>query len=363
MKKILLTLLGVLFMLQTPSMAQKANSKVTDLPNISVIGNLVGVHSESKKSFDVNEIEFAFQHYLYPTVKADVFAALHKEDGKHNFELEESYVTFLDVFGLVAPNMPFNPGIKSIVGKKLVGIGKTNALHPEQWVFVDRPIAIKQFFGTDHGLSGEGAQLDYLLPLPFFSQIEVGYWKVAAHEEAHEGEGEGHSEAHGVEYTDNVINTRLWNSYSLSDTKEVELGLNYLSSNTNSTIAVNRQDVLGVDISYLQEMNNSNWLKLQAEYYQANYAEENGTERELQTGGYLSSYFKFSKNYQTGIRYGLLGKHGDHGESVDQISLILVRQLTETSKFRVQYNASEKAENTVLAQFIFGMGPHSHVLN
>ena len=253
--------------------------------------------------------------------------------------------------------MPFNPGIKSIVGKKLIGIGKTNALHPEQWVFVDRPIAIKQFFGADHGLSGEGAQLDYLLPLPFFSQVEVGYWKVSAHAEG------AAAELHGIEYNNNVINSRLWNSFALSDSKEFELGLNYLTSNTNSPVATDRQDIIGVDVSYLQETNNENWIKLQAEYYQANYGEETATERELQTGGYLSSFFKFSKNYQTGIRYGLLGKHGDKGESKAQISLVLTRQLTETSKFRLQYNDGEKVENTVLAQFIFGMGPHSHVLN
>ena len=63
-----------------------------------------------------------------------------------------------------------------ILGKKLIGVGKINATHKEQSFFIDKPLPHKTFFGAGHGLSAEGAQFQYLLPLPFFSQVAAGYW-------------------------------------------------------------------------------------------------------------------------------------------------------------------------------------------
>ena len=43
------------------------NRPVTDLPDISVVGKLLTTMAESESpSFDVDEIEFVFQHYLAP---------------------------------------------------------------------------------------------------------------------------------------------------------------------------------------------------------------------------------------------------------------------------------------------------------
>ena len=84
--------------------------------------------------------------------------------------------------------------------------------------------------------------------------------------------------------------------------------------------------------------------------------------------GCFTSLFNFSKLYSAGVRYSSLGKHGDEGEDVTQIAYQITRQLTETSKFRIQHNVNDNPndavldENVTLVQFIFGMGPHSHVL-
>ena len=198
--------------LSTNTYAQ-TTKEVTDLPDISVIGNFMATHTDSSKSFDVKEIEFSFQHYLYPSVKADVFAALHKENGERKFELEEAYITFSDLYNVLVPNSATNLGLGAIVGSKLLNIGKTNPLHPEQWDFVDRPLVLKNFLGNEEGLSAEGGQLMYLLPVPFFSQIELGYWTANKHEEE---EGATHS---GIEYENRLFTGRLWNSVPLSETQ------------------------------------------------------------------------------------------------------------------------------------------------
>jgi hypothetical protein len=331
----------------------------TDLPNISVIGNFLGTYSQSEKTFNVKEIEFAFQHYLYPSVKVDIFTALHKEaSGERNFELEEAYVTFFDMVGVMLPDSNLNIGLGGLLGKKLLNIGKINPLHPEQWEYLDRPLAIHQFFGGEEGLSAEGGQLSYLLPLPFFSQMEAGYWTANNHEE---DIGDEEESMHGIEYTNRLFTGRLWSSFSVDDTKELELGLSYLIGNNSAQSEEDKPEVYGLDLTYTQNIDSNRMLRVASEFYQAKYGHE-GDSRANQSGGFLSSFLELNNYYNAGIRYGYLSKHGGEGDLQNQYSFIVSRQLTDTSKFRVQYNTGDSVETTLLAQFIFGMGPHAHVL-
>ncbi|RAP29443.1 hypothetical protein DID76_04100 [Candidatus Marinamargulisbacteria bacterium SCGC AG-414-C22] len=359
LKKYVSLLLITLF--STQMMLAQSGKSVTDLPNISVIGNMIGTHQDSESDFTVKEIELSFQHYLYPSVKADVFTALHKEEsGERNFELEEAYVTFSDVNSVFFPNNNLNLKLAALVGKKKASVGKSNPLHPEQWQFVDRPLAMQQFLGGEEGLAAEGLQLNYLLPIPFFSQLEVAYGVLAAHDDHDEEEEGEEEEAHGMEYEGKLLNTRLWNSFQLSENQEFEVGLNYVLGNASAS-SDDQQQLIGTDLTLTKELNNDRYLKLQAEYYQATYGEE-GEDREDQTGGYLSLFYKLNSQYKVGARFGQLSAHGDEGEDESQFAVMLTRQLTETSKFRLQYNSSEHDDNTLYVQFIFGMGPHSHVL-
>lgn len=350
------------------------NSKVTDLPDISVIGSFLGSKIDGNNKFNVNEIEFSFQHMLYPSVKADIFVALHKEEDSEKLvlELEESYVTFLDLPYVIAPNFFNKTGIGAILGKKMINFGKINPLHPEQRSFIDRPVAVQTFLGGAESLAGQGMQISTLLPFSFFSQLEIGYWTVAAHEEHNEeatGEGEGdageaedsHS-LHGIEYENRLLNARLWNSFALSDSREIELGLSYLLSNTTADSNNEKPSLMGIDFSYNVELSTFKSLSFMSEFYKANYAGEGDQTKETQIGGFASIFYNFNSTYSAGFRLGLLGKHGDEGEQKTQYSIIGVRQLTETSKFRIQYNSGEEVEDAIYFQFIFGMGPHSHVL-
>lgn len=358
MKKIILiAVLSVLGLTAVHAETRKA-SAVTNLPDISVIGNFLATHSSLKKLFDVKEIEFSFQQYLYPSVRANIFAALHKDaEGKRSLELEEGYVEFSDFLGVLAPNSAVPSNVGAIVGKKLMGIGKLNPLHPEQWHFVDRPIAHQKFLGGEEGLSAEGVQASTVLPFPFFSQIELGYWTAGVDAHAEESEEEGH----GVEYEGRLLNARLWNSFELAANQELELGASYLKGNASSSSSDASPELLGFDVTLSQELGSERFFQLQTEVFQAQYGEE-GESRERQTGAVIAGVYRFSPQYQLGLRFGTLGKHGDEGNVQNQWAAMVTRQLTETSKFRLQYNTGENVEDTVLAQFIFGIGPHAHVL-
>ncbi len=270
-------------------------------------------------------------------------------------ELEEAYVAFSDITTTLFPSASYGKGIGVTVGKKLLPIGRLNALHSEQLSFVDMPMVNQQFFGTDHNLSGEGALFSYLLPLPFFSQVELGYWTASSEEEEDE---ESHSE---IEYSNRIFNGRLWNGFDISDSQNVELGFSYVLGNASSSSTEDQQLITGIDAMFTQELSTDQSLRFHAEYYEAKYGEDDEA-RETQTGSFVSAFYEINSMYDAGIRYGILNAHGDEGDDQTKWSLIANRQLTEASKLRVQYSTGDNVEDTVYLQFIFGMGPHSHVL-
>ena len=353
------------------SQENTTKSKATDLPNISVIGQFLGSSNSEQSSFKVKEIEISLQHNIYPGVRADVFTTFHKEGNKSTFELEEAYLTFSDVFDTFTPDYhaPFKLG--AYMGKKLLNVGKMNSKHSEQWYFVDKAKVLKQFFGEDHGLAGEGVQLNYLLPTPFFSQASVGYYSYSdLHEEDSTGATTAHSDE-SITFYDSLLNARLWNSFSLDTKQELELGFSYLLGNAADKTVQNQQEILGFDLSYNLDLSYDKKLIVLSETYIANYGEENETTTEIegdyntrarQDGQFVSAIYQQNKYNQAGLRFGTLGKHGDEGKRKNQWSFLYSKKLTETSKLKFQYNAPQNEKPEFLFKFIFGFGPHSHVL-
>ena len=111
--KLLSTLFLSLLILSIEVFSRK---KATELPDISLIGNFVGPVSSEDKHFGVKEVELSFQHYLYPTVKANVFLGFHKEEEKLETSIEEAYLEFYDVYGLLTKRKT-SASISGLVGK------------------------------------------------------------------------------------------------------------------------------------------------------------------------------------------------------------------------------------------------------
>ena len=352
------------------SKEKTAQSKATDSPNISVIGQFLGSSNSEQSSFKVKEIEIAFQHNIYPGVRADVFTTFHKEENETKFELEEAYLTFSDVFDTFTPDYKAPIKLGAYMGKKSLNVGKMNSKHSEQWYFVDKAKVLKQFLGEDHGLAGEGVQLNYLLPTPFFSQASVGYYSYSnPHAEASTGTTTTHSDE-SIAFYDSLLNARLWNSFALDTNQELELGFSYLLGNAADKTTRNQQEILGFDLSYSLDLDYDKKLIVLSETYIANYGEENEATtiegdyntRERQDGSFVSAIYQPNKYNQAGIRFGTLGKHGDTGKRKNQWSFLYSKKLTETSKLKFQYNAPQNEKPEFLVKFIFGFGPHSHVL-
>ena len=334
-----LTLLSSISAQARPS----ATPLATKLPDISMMGNFQASsvkNDPDKTGFAMKEIELAIQGYLYPTIRTDVFIGLHQEAGQTEVHLEEAFLTFSGV----AEGFGFK------VGKKRLAIGKQNTLHSEQWAWIEQPLVISDFLGAE-GLAAAGVSLEYVLPLPFFLQAELGFWqqRVGAESEA-------------FAWANWLSHARFWSSVAPVDSVELEMGLSYLMGNgAEYQESTDKVSLLGGDVTLRYWLADGARVVMQGEAF--------GLRRELSAatlerwGGYGYMGYRPNTQWEFGVR-------GDYSESAEEtknlqksVSAIGTYQLTETSKFRVQYSHDLVADNHgIFAQILFGVGPHSHVL-
>ena len=343
-----------------------------NLPDISVIGVFNGYISddktdESRNKLEFDEVETAFQGYIYPKMKADVFLAIHKHYDGYEAEICEAKMSFLEVL----------PGLSAQAGKIHVDFGRLNKSHSHHRPMVDQPSVITNFFG-DHGLVGQGLALSYLIPLPFYAEIQGGAWTVPEH---HHDVGEGNTaeilditgstvtvpiivESDEFSVADKVYTGRLLTSFAFGPKTEMMVGLNALKGKgSHYTHHQDNVKITGVDLAlkhwpsaYKRWTFQNEWFHLARKVPAGNLNRD---------GGYSLVNYRWSKYWDAGVRF-------DYSENAMPVisyervySAMLTRRLTETTHARVQYrhkNLYGEKANEGWVQMSFGIGPHSHDL-
>jgi hypothetical protein len=329
-------------------------AEATNLPDISVIGDLSAQTSSDEASTDRNmvtlrEIELALQGYLYPQMRADVFLAMHRHEGALEPEVCEASVSVLRFF---------IEGLGLQAGKIHVDFGKLNKIHQHERPFIDQPLVLTDFFGP-HGLVGEGAVLNYLFPLPFFLRLDCGVWWVPAQEHQHDTGITEHAEfGMGGE----IYTARLWSGFSLGDRTELEIGASGTQGN-GSHYLEHQDDVVaaGCDVTFKSWISTYQRLILQNEFFYLNRKVPVGTLDRF--GAYSYCGFQFNKYWDAGLRYDWSENAFPDKETASLISAIAGYRLTEMTRLRLQYgfNPHASSHNAAL-QLVFGIGPHSHPL-
>lgn len=115
-----------------------------------------GAHDPTKTGFNLQQVELVIQKAVDPYFRFDSFIVF----GQFGVELEEAYATTL--------SLPANLQLRA--GQFLTRFGRLNPTHPHAWDFVDQPFALGRIFGGE-GNRGLGAELSYLLPLPWYAEV------------------------------------------------------------------------------------------------------------------------------------------------------------------------------------------------
>lgn len=298
---------GSLFLFVSSIQAADALTKTPlDIPDISVVGIMEGSNGHK---FGFSEAELSIQGYLYPSIRADLFLSVAKDEvGDYGIAVEEAFVTATNIWDRV--------GMR--VGTKKIDFGKVNAFHPEQWGFISRPTVLTHFLGEE-GLTGEGGAISYLFEAPFFLHAELGNWSEAET---------------GTFYTG-----RVSTSFEMPNESEFGIGV--------SAVADADDTLLGIDATFVSYPESGTRWKFQNEILK----------RADEWGAYSFLAYRWNPYWETGLRYDV-----SDGET-DSFTGVITHSLTETSKLRLEVGYDLDAQ--VLAstvQFVFGMGPHSHTL-
>ena len=124
----------------------------------------LGDHDPIKRGFSMRNAEIAVDGAVDPYFKGfgNIVLKLDKNN-ETSVELEETY--------LQTTSLPANLQVKA--GQFFSAFGRQNSQHPHQWAFVDAPLILTRTFGPD-GLRNLGAQVSWLAPTPFYSEISLG---------------------------------------------------------------------------------------------------------------------------------------------------------------------------------------------
>lgn len=335
------------------SASHPARGSLATLPDISFIGNIIGSFGEEQDNrVYLDGVELALGGYIFPNARADVILGIHRHEDHYETELEEAYVSFL--------NLPGGFGLQA--GKKLLDFGKINSMHGHHYVFVDEPLVTAGYFGG-HGMIGNGVSVNYLFPLSFFLQGSVGYRVL----EDHECEGGSH---HTFAPTSNAFNARLWSSFPVGESNELEIGGSYLRAkgphHSDSAEDVDDINVYGLDLTLKNAGSGFRRLLLRNEIYflHRDRVKPGVIDEEWwRKGLYSLLNCRFNQYWDAGIRYDWFEDAGMDEETNAAFSLFATRSLTETTKLRAQasYHAEEN-DWRFYVQALFGIGPHAHPL-
>ncbi|MSR88553.1 MAG: hypothetical protein EXS67_02750 [Candidatus Margulisbacteria bacterium] len=310
-------------MAQATDVSKLMKKTPLDIPDISLVGTIEG---NTGRAVRLSEVELSIQSYLYPSVRADVFLSIARDNvGAFGIGVEEAYIT--------ATNYYDSFGVK--LGTKKIEFGKINGLHPEQWGFASRPAVLGTFLGSD-GLVGEGAAVDYLFSVPFFLQAQFGSWQVPVSDEP------------GL-FSGAFYSARLASSWDFGSNSEL--------SSAVSAVFDKETSIYGLDVTYVSYPESATRFKFQNELL---YLISHDLKR---WGGYSYVAYRLDAHWEAGLRFDVSDSLDGENERSKSLTAVVSHSLTETSKLRLEtgYDLDNKFSETSV-QFIFGVGPHSHAV-
>lgn len=358
----------------------------TNLPQISVVANGSALFQSRKQAsnrnrFEQNELELAFQSFVYPSIRFDSIIAFDKEED-FAASIEEAYATVIQLG---------NTPLGARLGRMRLPFGRLNPIHPHHLLHQDVPLPILNLVG-EHGAVSNGAVLKYLLPTSrLFAELQVGLFTlndVAAlgvphhlhengdeheHGRARSRQGEEEEEEHHHADVETlsakgelVRMARLSLAPLLGRDNELEIGLSGLTARARNG---DNLRLLGVDFQYRRFFGAAQRLLIAGEWLQ--HRREHEDKRFNRDGYYLLVSYKPDRYWEYGLRYDwskrafVLEEHDETGAD-RALSAILTYRLNEQSYVRLQWRnlkpAGGSSLNELIMQLVFGFGPHSHPL-
>ena len=308
-------------------------------PAISLNGLLLGTYNSegndnssqsNKTGLSVQEMELQLAGNVDTWFRV---ATTFSMEGTSQFGMEE-----LVGSGLITNNLSLP------VGKCCVPIGKHNQLHAPDHPFVAIPVSNEMVLGED-GLKEIGFGANYLLPFPFFSEINLQIL------EGENGDLFASTVNDGFAYL-----TRSANSFDLSDETTMDANLAYAFGDNSLIGTYKTTEVLGVDIRFKHK-------PLGREGYRTTVWQSeflSSTREQIKTGFYTYLQQQFTKYWWAQGRYSHSYQQSDRSDQ-NQYSLALAYVPSEFIKTKLEYthlNQYAADENQLFLRLNFTLGAH-----
>ncbi|MBI5395879.1 MAG: hypothetical protein HZA91_11330 [Verrucomicrobia bacterium] len=338
-----------------------------------------GGHDPHERGFTLQNAELALQGIVDPYFRGDAFIIMQIDRGETIVELEEAYLTTLQ--------MPWNLQLKG--GQFFTEFGRLGSSmpHPHTWSFADQPVIWGRMFGPD-GLRNPGARVSWLAPTPFYLEL------FGAAQNAEGGTASSFLNSPGETFagrtltgrsvrnwSDLLYTTRAAASFDLDDENTLSLGAS-AAFGPNSTGGDTRTVIYGGDIYWKWKpvQNDHGWpfLKWTTEALGRSY--DAAAQWDPATGVplfrdetlhdwglYSEIAWGFERPWIAAVRADYANGGAGHDPLRDRrvrLSPNITYFFSEFSKLRLQYNAdwaahlNDNLAHAVFLQFEYLMGAH-----
>ena len=309
-------------------------------PAISLHGLLLGTYNSegndnssqsNKTGLSVQEMELQLAGNVDNWLRVTSTFSMEGTEGP--FGMEE-----LVGSGLITNNLSLQ------AGKFFAPMGKHNQLHTHAQPFVATPVSNEMVLGEE-GIKEIGFGANFLLPVPFFSEINL---------QILEGENEdlfASTVNDGFAYL-----TRSASSFDLSDETTMDANIAYAFGDNSLTGTYKTTEVLGVDIRFKHK-------PLGREAYRTTIWQSEfltSTREQIKTGFYTYLQQQFTKYWWAQGRYSHSYQQSDRSDQ-NQYSLALSYFSSEFLETKLEYthlNQYAADENQLFLRFNFTLGAH-----
>ena len=260
-------------------------------PDISLNGDFVAAYSNREggavdDEFLLRELEIGFSGAVDPYTRADMIVTIGNEDGEFKADLEEAYLTFLQ--------LPHN--LQARAGKYRAEFGRANPMHLHAVPWIDYPFVIRRYFG-DEGLFGTGAELSGLVPNPWNQYMSLTYELF---------NNDNDTLFAGQEGDDFTHLFRFKTSRDFSQNSTVDLGASLATAPNDGGHGGHRATVGGVDLTYQWKPKGQGLYRSflwQSEAYVSRSETDTWRGTESAWGMYSAAEYQFARQWKLGIRY------------------------------------------------------------
>ncbi len=316
------------------------------------------IQNNGKDGFNLNYAELAMSSTVDPYFDANAIFHIH---GDGTVEVEEAFFT----------TRALDYGLRFKAGKFKSAFGRVNEKHHHAWNFEDQELVNNAFFGPD-GIGGEGAQLQWVAPTPFYLMAGLELFNG----NPNQGFSAKESASTAVTYLKGSIdigNVTVLAGLSYAQGKSVVQDMNGSEPIVDSFTSYGQTRICGADLTVEYPLGGYSSLIWQNEWMQRNKDDISMTDK--QAGYYSELMYKIDENWATGIRYDEITKNSYYDanlamaanvDNLHRTSIKLEYKPFEFSRFRLQYNQDHskyiddqaKTIHEVMLNYTLELGAH-----